>query len=158
MKKDLKLARIVATHPFLSGIKPAVRKVFLECASIQRFSQRQRLFNEGAQAEYFYLVNQGQVLLEVAVPGRESLSIQALGAGDALGWSWLFPPFQWRFTATAVQPTETIAFEAERLRELAKVHPKFCCELVARLAGLLAGRLEDVRTRLLYASQEMRIS
>lgn len=154
MKERNTLSRLVAIHPFLSGVKPSIRRLFCQCATLQRFSEGQILFSEGSPAERFYLINSGQVLLEVAVPDREMLTIEAVGAGQALGWSWFFPPFQWRFTATAVQPTETIVFAAKALREQAELHQKFCHELVVRLGDVLAGRLEDVRTRLIYASQQ----
>ena len=158
MKQRKSVAQLLAGHPFLAGTKPSVRKLFCDCAAIEWFNEGQRLFCEGGPAEQFYLINNGQVLLEVAVPGGHPLTIQAIGPGEALGWSWLFPPYEWRFTATAVRPTEAVVFDAKALREQAQLHHKFCYELVLRLAGVLAGRLEDLRTRLLYALQERRKS
>jgi CRP-like cAMP-binding protein len=120
---------------------------------MQAFSEGQSLFLEGGPAEFFYLINAGQILLKVYVPGRDSMSIQAVGPGEALGWSWLFPPFQWHFSAMAVEPAETIAFPAKTLRDIAQTNHKFCYELVLRLAAVVTHRLEDVRQRLIYAGQ-----
>ena len=33
-------------------------------------------------------------------------TVQAVNAGEALGWSWLFPPYRWHFSGRAIQPTE----------------------------------------------------
>lgn len=150
MKRDPELSRIVSAHPFLAGVKPSLQGVFCQCAALQTFAQKQLIFGEGGAADHFYLIHSGQVLLEVFAPGRGTITIQALGSGDALGWSWLFPPHLWHFSATAVNRTQLISFPAEALRAKAKQSHEFCYELVVRLAQVLAGRLEDVRTRLIH--------
>jgi CRP-like cAMP-binding protein len=153
VNQQVQLKKLVAAHPFLAGVKPSVRQPFCQCASLQQFDQGQQLFCEGGEADRFYLINNGQVVLEAFVPGRGMVTIQAIGPGEALGWSWLFPPHQWHFSATAVKPTQAIAFPAKFLREKAQQNHKFCYELVVRLAGVLATRLEDVRSRLIYTYQ-----
>jgi CRP-like cAMP-binding protein len=146
----------VGAHPFLEGLKRPVLQLFCRCAVPQRFKQGQQLFCEGGDADHFYLINSGLVLLEVFVPERGMVAIQTVGPEDALGWSWLFPPYQWHFSATAVKPTQTIAFHAKALREQAQQDHQFCSELVVRLAGVLVGRLEDVRSRLIYTYQNQK--
>lgn len=153
MNEQPELKTLLEGHPFLKGVKPSLRRVFYQCACLRHFDQGQQLFCEGGDADHFYLINHGQVLLEVSVPGRGSVTIQAVGPGEALGWSWLFPPYQWHFSATAIKPTEAIALLAKRLRDKAQQNPQFCYELVVRLASVLAGRLEDVRSRLIYSYQ-----
>jgi CRP-like cAMP-binding protein len=153
-----KLKEVLATHPFLAGAMPSILQVFCQCGLIQDFDQGQQLFCEGGAADQFYLIQSGQVILEVFVPERGAVTIHAVGPGEALGWSWLFPPHQWRFSATAVQRTTVIVFAAKNLREKALQDHKFCYDLVQRLAGVLAGRLEDVRQRLIYSYQYPAVS
>ena len=43
--------------------------------------------------------------------------IETIGAGDLLGWSWMFPPYVWHFTARAIEPTTAIFFYGSILRE-----------------------------------------
>lgn len=38
------------------------------------------------------LIDKGAVTLESFVPGRGVTTVQIIGAGDAVGWSWLFQP------------------------------------------------------------------
>ena len=154
MNQQAKLKRLVAAHPFLAGLKPRVCEFFCGCASLRHYDKGQEILREGGKAEHFYLIERGQVVLEVFAPGRGMVTIQAVGTGDALGWSWLFPPYQWHFSATATKPTTAIAFAAEFLREKAQQNQEFCYELVVRLARVLAGRLDDVRTRLIYTYQQ----
>ena len=94
------------------------------------------------------LIRSGAVVVETFVPGRGNIVIQTLGAGEALGWSWLYSPYQWQFTARAVEPTELIAFNAVRLRELVEENPDFGQELRSRIAGVLLHRLQATRRRL----------
>ena len=142
------VAELIKTHPFLTGLKPKAYRLFCRCASVERFAEGQQVFHQDGQAEHFYLIESGQIVLETFVPGRGMATIQTLGPGEALGWSWLFPPYQWRFSATATQPTEAIVLGAECLRKQAERDHEFCYELVIRLAQVLAGRLEGVRTQL----------
>jgi CRP-like cAMP-binding protein len=150
-----KLNQIIAAHPFLAGLEPQLCKWFCRCASLRCFDERQEVFREGGEADYFYLIESGQVVLDVFAPGRGRITIQTVEPGEALGWSWLFPPYQWHFSATATKPTEVIAFAAGSLRETAQQNQKFCYELVVRLARVLAGRLDDLRARLIYTCQEL---
>jgi CRP-like cAMP-binding protein len=153
VSRKINLKAVVEAHPFLAGTKPKVRQVFCQCARLHNFEQGQQIFCEGGEADDFYLINRGQVILEVFVPGRGMVTIQAVDPGEALGWSWLFPPHQWRFSAKAVEPTQAISFAAQALREKAQQDHAFCYELVVRLAAVLAGRLEDMRSRLIYSYQ-----
>jgi hypothetical protein len=41
-----------------------------------------------------------------------------LGEGEVLGWSWLLPPYQWHYSARAIEPTEAIALDGVALRGL----------------------------------------
>ena len=76
-------------------------------------------------------------------------AVQTISAGEALGWSWLFPPYRWHFSARAVQLTELIAFVAQYLREQAKEDPVFGFELIKRVANVLLQRLQATRMKLL---------
>ena len=156
VKSQGTISRRVAEHPFLVGLKPELSEIFCQCASLRHFDEGQEIFQQGGQADHFYLIESGQVVLDIRVPGRDKVVIQALGPGEALGWSWLFPPYQWHFSAAATTATETIAFGAECLREKAKENPRVGYELVLRLAQVLAGRLDDVSMRLFYSGQRQR--
>ena len=95
------------------------------------------------------LIDKGAVTLESFVPGRGETTVQTIGAGDALGWSWLFPPYLWHFSARAVEPVELVAFGAQCLRQQAKEDPVFGFELVTRVANVLLQRLQSTRKKLL---------
>jgi len=63
------LAELIASHPFIAGLDPRFQRVFETCASLRRFSSHQRVFQEGGEADHFYLMLSGRVTLE-ALPRR----------------------------------------------------------------------------------------
>ena len=139
----------VKEHPFLSGLDPALYEAFCECASIRRFASQQQIFHEGGEADHFYLIMSGKVALETFVPGCGMVTIQYLGGGDALGWSWLFPPHEWHFTATTREPTEVISLNAAALRAKAEADRELHDELITRVATTLYQRLLGTREQLI---------
>jgi len=60
------------------------------------------LVRDGDPADRFVLVFEGKVALEIVLPDRPRVTIQTIGGGEVLGWSWLLPPHQWRLDARAV--------------------------------------------------------
>jgi CRP/FNR family transcriptional regulator, cyclic AMP receptor protein len=71
--------------------------------------------------------------VESFVPGRGVTTVQTISAGDALGWSWLFPPYRWHFSARAIEPTEFVAFSASYPRQQAKEDPASGFELIKQV-------------------------
>lgn len=143
------LQTLVTGHPFLVGLRPEFCQIFQECASACRFASQQQIFREGEDADHFYLILTGSVALETFVPGCGTVIIQNLEAGEALGWSWLFPPYQWHFTATTREPTELVSLEAAVLRAQAEQDRGFRDELLTRIVKTLYQRLMGTREQLI---------
>ena len=138
------LATLIAEHPFLAGMRPAHLDVLADCAMQTEFAQGQLIFREGDLANRFYLIQQGRVALESRGDERTVL-VQTLGAGDVLGWSWLFPPYYWHFDARTVAPTKAIFFYGTRLRTQCEEDHEFGYELIKRMAEVMIRRLQATR-------------
>jgi signal-transduction protein with cAMP-binding, CBS, and nucleotidyltransferase domain len=144
------LKDILARHPFWNDLPPQYLPLLSECAVLERFRPGEQIVKKGYDAERFYLINHRKVALETAyVSGEGFITIETLGAGEALGWSWLFPPHKWHFSARAVEPTEAVVFEADALRTKAKENPAFGYELALRVGGVMMQQLVATRIRLL---------
>jgi CRP-like cAMP-binding protein len=143
------LTSLLKSHPFLAGLTPEFYEFFHRHATIRRFASQQQIFHEGGEADHFYLILFGEVALDTLVPGCGTVTIQRLGPREALGWSWLFPPYQWHFTATTLAPTEVISFNAEALRAKAAENRDFHNELLIRVAKTLFERLQGTRMQLI---------
>jgi CRP/FNR family transcriptional regulator, cyclic AMP receptor protein len=142
------LSGIIAKQPFFKGLTPPQIEVLADAAMEEEFDAGETIITEGDPANRFYLILAGKVLLESETPGHGRIPIQTLGAGDDLGWSWLFPPYYMRLSARAIEPTKVIFFYATRLREKCDGDPVFGYELMKRAAGTMLKHLNLSRQEL----------
>jgi len=110
-----------------------------------QFAKDQLIFREGDLANRFYLIQDGRIALESRVGGERSVLVQTVAAGEALGWSWLFPPYYWHFDARSVAPTKAIFFYGTRLRAQCDEDHEFGYELIKRMAAVVILRLQAAR-------------
>jgi CRP/FNR family transcriptional regulator, cyclic AMP receptor protein len=143
------LEQLIADHPFWKGLDPHYFPLLNECASEERFGLQQQIFQEGSDANRFYLIHAGRVALETFVPGRGVVTIQTIGAGEALGWSWLFPPYRWHFSARSIDATAVATLDGRALREKAKENHDFGYDITMRIAQVMLQRLQATRMQLL---------
>ena len=143
------LEGVLAGHPFFSGMDPRYLQLAVGCAANVRFNAGELIFQQGYDAEHFYLIRAGKVALEIHVPGRGGLTIQTLGAGDVLGWSWLVPPYNWRFDGRAAEVTRAIVFDGKCLRGKCEEDHELGYELQKRVISILGEHLDATRFRLL---------
>lgn len=144
------LEESIAQHPFWKGLPSQYVALLKQCATFKHFEAQQQIFASGSQADCFYLIRHGHVAIETPfIPGRGIVIIQTVGDGEALGWSWFFPPYEWHYSARAIEPTEMIAFQASTLRENAAAHCGFGYDLAMRIGQIMLQRLQATRLQLL---------
>lgn len=139
---------IILDHPFFSGMKLRYLPLLTDCASLVRVGVNERIFREGQEAAHLYLLHTGRIALETFVPREGTTTVQTLESGEALGLSWLFPPYQWQFSARALDPGELVALDARSLREKAQMDLEFGYDLLTRMSKLMWQRLQNTRRRL----------
>ena len=148
---------LLTEHPFLAGLpRDWLVRLSFQAHPVVRGPGR-RLFQENRPARHFWLLRTGQVVLDIHVPGRGEAVIETLGPGSVLGWSWLFPPYQWHFGAVTVEQTLAIEFDAAGVRRLIGDDAEFGRELTSRFMAVVVDRLQTTRVRLLdrYGSPAM---
>jgi CRP/FNR family cyclic AMP-dependent transcriptional regulator len=143
------LERVLKEHPFLKGLKPQYLKLLIGCASNVVFQPDEFLFREGDEANSFYFIRTGKIVIETFIPGKGPLVIQSREAGEVAGWSWLIPPYRWHFDARAVEPVRAIALDGKCLREKCEEDHDLGYEMMKRFATIMADRLEAARLQLL---------
>ena len=144
----------VAAHPFLIGLSERHIKLLADCAMKTHFAAEETIFREGETANRFYLIEEGEVLLESTPSGGTPTVIDTVEAGDLLGWSWLVPPYIWHFGARAAKPTTAIFFYGTILREYCEQDHSLGYELFKRMSSVMIHRLQAARTRLLASYSE----
>jgi len=139
----------VALHPFLAGMNHTQLTLLTGCAVARHFNMGQTILREGEFANGFYLIETGRVALESEAGFGESILIQTIGAGDLLGWSWMFPPYVWQFTARAIDPTAALFFYAAILREYCEKDHSLGYELLKRISAVMVTRLHAAHQQML---------
>jgi len=143
------LEGILAEHPFFKELEPCYLQLLVGCASNVRFNAGEFLFREGEDANRFYLLRQGKVALQVVTHGREPITIQTIGEGEVLGWSWLIPPYRWRFAAHATEPVRALALDGKCLRTKCEEDHDLGYALLKRFSHVVEQRLQATRMQLL---------
>jgi len=151
-------ASSLTAHPFLRGMSQDHLAVLVPAARVVTLPDKSQLFEEGGNATRFWLIQAGRVALFVDVPGDGRVVIEHLGVGELLGWSWLFPPYQWAFGAVTVGPVQAFEFDAPAVRSLCVSDPVLGNDLNQRILRVLAHRLRATRIRLVTESATARSS
>ena len=143
------LQNILAEHPFAHGLEERNVALLTGCAANVRLDAGQVIFREGEEANQFYLVREGKLAVELFAAERGALTILTIGPGEVLGWSWLVPPYRWKFDARALEPTRAIALDGKCLRAKAEQDHDLGYELLKRVAHIMEERLQATRLQLL---------
>jgi CRP/FNR family transcriptional regulator, cyclic AMP receptor protein len=144
---------ILEAQPFLREMHARQLELLAENCMPAEFQAGDFILKEGGSANRFYIILEGLVELESRGYGGEAVRIQRLGAGDALGWSWLFPPYYLHFDARAVTPTKTLFFYGTRLRELCEENHDLGYQLMTRFTEIIIKRLQAARRELVEHKQ-----
>jgi CRP-like cAMP-binding protein len=145
----------VELHPFLAGLRPHHVKLLADCAMAKHFAADEYLFRQGEFANRFYLIEEGEIVLESLNAEGEPVVVERVGPGKLVGWSWLFPPYVWHFDARATRPTEAIFFYGTILREYCEREPSLGYELFKRMSVVMIERLQNARVQLLRAHGQL---
>lgn len=149
------LEKIIVEHPFFADLESYYISLLVNCASNVRFEGGKYILREGEEANQFYLIREGRVAIEIRPPQGKPMIVNTLGAGDVLGWSWLVPPYTWRFAARAVEGTRAIALDAKCLRGKCEQNHDLGYELLKRFSQNIYTMLDATRMQLLdvYAAR-----
>jgi CRP-like cAMP-binding protein len=137
----------LADHPFLTGATPDFLNHLDEFSDEISFEKGDVILKEGDYADRFYLILTGKVALQTSTNGKPNITVQILGPGDILGWSWLFPPFEWHFGARAIEPCTAVVINGASLLIRAEEDSKFGYELMKRISKHVIQRLQSTRKR-----------
>ncbi len=141
--------QILLEHSFFTDLEAAFRSRVGGCAKIMSFEAGHYLFHEGDPANWFYLIHQGRVALEIMAPGRGALTFQTVGEGDVLGMFWLMPQGHWIHDAKARELTRVIAIDSACLREICEEDHALGYDLMKRFVPILLRRLESAQLQML---------
>lgn len=110
----------------------------------------QTVFREGEPDDRIYLITEGLVALEIAVPNRGRMNILTVGPDEILGWSTMIPTVKRRTaSARALQSTRALAIDALKLCAICENDHDLGYFVFRAVADVIASRLKATRIQVL---------
>lgn len=136
-------------HRVMQGLNDAERARLLACAEPRQYATGTALLRQGQAADRLVLITAGRVEVRLSGAGARVTSLETLGPGETLGWSWYVPPSRWQFDGWALEPTDTLEFDTTCLRAAMNQEHAITEAVLGELVHTLAHRLTAARLRLL---------
>jgi CRP/FNR family cyclic AMP-dependent transcriptional regulator len=147
VEKDIEA--LLTEHSFFRDMATSHRSLIAGCGKNVRFDTGELLARTGEPANAFFAIRHGRMSIELHSSERGPLILQTLEAGDIVGWSWLFPPYHWKFDVRALEQVRAVSFDGECLRGKCERDPAMGYDFMKRFAQVFMERLEATRLQLL---------
>jgi len=137
MKSSTIIPLIRQTYIF-NDLEPSVLEPLATSAIRKSLPSGARLFEEGADASYFYLIESGNVDLFRWSPLGETKIYQTLGENQLVGEAAMFSDLgRYPMNATAKNKTKVIAFERTVFLQVCQQCPELSLKIMASMAKKL---------------------
>jgi len=112
---------------------------------VEAYQAGDHIFDQGEHSARFYIIADGQVLLQRSLSIGERTAmwpLGLLGKGRAMGWSaLLYGPRVLTASAICQKPTRVLSIEGDSLRSVLEKQPETGFRVMDRLACMLGERL-----------------
>ncbi len=139
----------IADHPLFKGISPEHLSVLSEGAREKVFEPGTIILSAGQPAYHLYLIEDGKIAIQTPAAASADAPLKTLGAGEVLGWSWLFAPYTWHLQARALERTRTVCLDGGHLVARCEADHRLGYELMKRISQIVISRLQSARNELL---------
>src|SRR5690349_2283508 len=136
---DMTLTDTVKDHSFFAGLSESQLAKLSALAREVEFAENELILLARQQSKYFYLLLSGSVCVEVSTRSY-AVCIQALGPGEAFGWSSLLDHHDTLFQVRAREHSKALCLIGVGLSALMRGDAELASELFRRTLNLVAGR------------------
>jgi CRP/FNR family cyclic AMP-dependent transcriptional regulator len=143
------MEEVLGSHPFFAGLNAGAMRLIAGCASNVHFAEGEFLFEEGHEANQFWVIRRGRVAMQMQSPGQGAIVTDTMDEGEVVGWSWLVPPYRFFADGRAVTPVSATALDGACLRGKCEADPELGYQLLKRVTSVMYQRLQSTRIRLL---------
>lgn len=152
---QLQILGILRNIQFLKNASDELLKSLSDISSLVQFPTMSVIFRQGDPARFVYFLIEGKVGLEICASGSGCKRILTVGPGDLLSWSPILQHEKLTATARALELTNAVQLDGEKLAAMGEKDPKLGYELMKHAAVALAKRLTATRMQLIdvYGTQ-----
>lgn len=143
------LQHAIADTWFGEGMSPRSLERLADVAREYHAPGRTKLLREGHETSELGIVRRGRVALSEHVPGRGSLTLMTVEAGDVFGWSAIVPPYTAITSVISVEAVDVIALDGTRLRTTMAADPELTAAVGGKVLQALGRRLRATRHQLI---------
>lgn len=140
---------LIREHALFAETGPEMAGLLASCARNVVFRDGELILKEGETAAELLLIRSGRAALETSVPGHGTVIIQTVKTGEALGLSWLVPPYLTDFDTRAIGTVRAVSFDATCLRAKCESDPHIGYAFYKLLIPPLISRLRTARIQAL---------
>jgi CRP-like cAMP-binding protein len=116
------------------------------------------IVQQGAPAEYFYLVISGKAQVSFKPYDGTPITVSHVGKDGLFGWSAVVGSQTYTSSVTAIDDLETYRIRGSRLRKLCSEYPDAAKDILERLASIVSSRWtnahEQVKSILVQSMQQ----
>jgi CRP-like cAMP-binding protein len=142
---DMALTKL-RDHGFTQGLTEEQLASLASMAQEVTFQENELILVDGQRSTSFYLVTRGSVAVELRT-GSFAVCVQALGPGQAFGWSALLNDQDTLFQVRAREKTTALMLKGSDLQDLCKIDTSFAAAILQRTLQLVAGRVKATEIR-----------
>ncbi|RME69923.1 MAG: Crp/Fnr family transcriptional regulator [Chloroflexi bacterium] len=153
-KDELQIVSALRQFEFLRGMSSTHFRKLASITQVHEYPEGTILHQAGDIGKSIYLVEEGQVNIEVDPPGGQPVTVLKIEAGQVFGLSSLFPPQRKMGRAKVVRPTRALVIDAERLRELFKGDHELERAFLNRTAAIINQRVKATWLELAHRTVE----
>lgn len=151
-KTELRILTALRSMESLHDLESHHLKKLASIASEQHFSEGEIIYREGDVGQAIYLIQAGEVVIDMEVPDYGRATVLTVGPGQLFGWSSLFPPRRKTARARVTKPTLAIVINASRLRDLFQADHELEHAITQRVTEIVADRVKATRLQLVKAT------
>lgn len=132
------------------GLAPDEATAFLRHCTEATYKDGTNLFMEQTVATKLYLIMDGGVELCYEMPQRENAdtTIASLNPGDAVGWSVIVPPYQYRLSGYCRGETTLLEIDRGTLERLFETNYHLAYIFMRNIGMLTGERLNQIQDKL----------
>lgn len=145
MSTDPKLdASRLAALPAFAGIAGKEIQELLLRAHVHRLTKGSALFEQGDEAQRFFLLADGRLKVTQVTPDGQQVVVRYIGPGEMFGCVAVTGQQSYPGTASAALDSVVVAWSAAEASALVEKHPKFG----AQILKMMSGRVQEAHARM----------
>lgn len=123
------------TNHFCGDVDNEILSLISDISHMVKISKSEMLFLEGDEGKYLFYLSSGSIkLFRSNEDGREAI-IRFIEPGDFFAELILFLNNRYPVSATAIEPSELLAINAQKLFNCIKAHPDVAMKLIGKLTA-----------------------